>query len=314
MIEIGSMKELDGYIFQSFKISVLENMLIIENKKEEIRIELKYSKMNRLKLFNKIFKLIGLKIGVKNFQEREILSYIQDEKFEKELWSPIGKAMFDYNMIEDGDRVAVGVSGGKDSLTVLNALVRIKKISKVNFDIIPIHIHPEEEGEGYKKIEGYCKKLGIELKVIKTKIAEEILNNSDIKNPCFLCARIRRGILYTEMKKEGINKLALGHHKDDIVETFLLNTLYQGNLGVMKPAYISEEYGVKVIRPLAYVEESDIIRYAKKINLPILHNSCPYETSENSKRLRIKKLIKELAKESPNIRSALFNSIKPLFL
>lgn len=313
MIEIESIEELNGYKFQSFQIIVLSDIVVLENSKDDIKVELKYKNTNKIKLLNKIFKLIGLKVILKRFEDRELLTYIQDEGFEKELWSPIGKAMFDYSMLENGDRIAVGISGGKDSLTVLNALIRIKKISNLDFDIIPIHIHPEEEGEDYKKIEEHCRKLGVELKVIKTSLGDDVLNNPELKNPCFLCARIRRGILYTEMKKNRINKLALGHHKDDIIETFLLNSLYQGNLGVMKPAYYSEEYGVKIIRPLAYVEEKNIIRYAKKINLPILHNSCPYETSDNSKRLKVKNMIKELAKDSPNIRSVLFNSIKPLF-
>ncbi|WP_407537497.1 tRNA 2-thiocytidine biosynthesis TtcA family protein [Cetobacterium somerae] len=222
--------------------------------------------------------------------------------------------MHDYNMIEEGDRIAVGISGGKDSLTVLNALIRIKKISGINFELFPIHIHPVEEGGKYGDIKDYCSKLGVELQVIETSIGESILTNEDLKNPCFMCARVRRGLLYKEMKKQNINKLVLGHHKDDIIETFLLNVLYQGNMGVMKPAYHSEEYGLKVIRPLAYVEEKETIRYAKKLGLPILHNDCPYETSDNSKRLKVKKMIEELAKDSPNVRSVMLNSIKDLFV
>lgn len=246
--------------------------------------------------------------------KREILAYIQSKGFEKILWSPIGKAMHEFNMIEEGDRIAVGISGGKDSLTVLNALIRIKEISGVKFDIFPIHIHPEEEGEKYKEIEKYCKNLGVTLRVIHTSLGKEILNNEKIKNPCFLCARIRRGILYKIMREENINKLVLGHHKDDIIETFLLNIFYQGNMNVMKPSYESEEYGVRVIRPLAYVEEKNIIKYAKKIELPILKNECPYETSENSRRLKVKQLINELSKDNKNIRSVILNSLKNIFV
>ncbi|MGL4868150.1 MAG: ATP-binding protein, partial [Cetobacterium sp.] len=160
----------------------------------------------------------------------------------------------------------------------------------------------------------YCKKLGVELQVIETSIGESILTNEKLKNPCFMCARVRRGILYKEMQKQNINKLVLGHHKDDIIETFLLNVLYQGNMGVMKPAYDSEEYGLKVIRPLAYVEEKETIRYAKRLKLPILHNDCPYETSDNSKRLKVKKMIEELSKDSPDVRSVMLHSIKNLFV
>lgn len=314
MLKIDSIKELDGYIFQAFVFEVQENKVLINNSKDEIKIEITYTENRVLKLIDKIYRQTGLKIVLNRLDDREILSFIQDKGFEKALWSPIGKAMHEYNMIEDGDRIAVGISGGKDSLTVLNALIRIKKISGINFELFPIHIHPVEEGGKYGDIKEYCRKLGVELQVIETTIGESILTNEELKNPCFMCARVRRGLLYKEMKKQNINKLVLGHHKDDIVETFLLNVLYQGNMGVMKPAYYSEEYGLKVIRPLAYVEEKETIRYAKKLGLPILHNDCPYETSDNSKRLKIKKMIQELSKDSPNIRSVMLNSIKDLFV
>ena len=114
------------------------------------------------------------------------------------------------------------------------------------------------------------------------------------------------------MREQNINKLALGHHKDDIIETFLMNVFYQGNMKMMLPSYISEEYGVRVIRPLSYVEEKDIIRYVKKQNLPVVKSDCPYETSENSKRLRVKNLIKDLTMENKDVRSVIFNSIKPM--
>lgn len=312
MLKIKNIEELNNYKFQNYLFKVLENEIEIINEKEKINIKINYEREKIYKLTEKIFKLTELKIILEKISENELLSFIQNDGFEKTLWSPIGKAMHEYNMIESGDRVAVGISGGKDSLTVLNALVRIKKISKVDFEIIPIHIHPVEEGRKYQDIKKYCENLGLELQVIETSIGDTIFNNGEIKNPCFMCARIRRGILYTEMKKQNINKLVLGHHKDDIIETFLLNIFYQGNMGVMKPAYYSDEYGVRILRPMAYVEEKEIIKYAKKLNLPILKNECPYETSENSKRLRVKNLIKELSSESPNIRSVLLNSIKPL--
>lgn len=314
VLKLDGIEELDGYSFQSFTFEVQENKVLINNSKDGIKIEIAYEKSKSIKLIDKIYKQTGLKIVLNRLNDKEILAFIQDKGFEKSLWSPIGKAMHDYNMIEEGDRIAIGISGGKDSLTVLNALIRVKKISGINFELFPIHIHPVEEGGNYGDIKEYCNKLGVDLQVIETSIGESILTNEEVKNPCFMCARVRRGLLYKEMKKQNINKLVLGHHKDDIVETFLLNVLYQGNMGVMKPAYYSEEYGLKVIRPLAYVEEKETIRYSKKLGLPILHNDCPYETSDNSKRLKVKKMIEELAKDSPNIRSVMLNSIKDLFV
>lgn len=287
-----------------------KKIIIVYNKKDKFKIEIDAE--NRLKALNRLNKLLDIKIELEKLEEKEILEYIQGTNFEKSLWSPIGKVMHEYGMIQNNDKIAVGISGGKDSLTVLNSLVRIKKISNIDFEIIPIHIHPVEKGEKYRDIEKYCEKLGTKLEVIKTSISQEIQNNKNIKNPCFLCARIRRGILYKVMKEKKINKLVLGHHKDDLIETFLLNIFYQGNIGVMKPFYESKEHGIKVLRPLAYVEEKDIIKYAKKLRLPILVNECPYETSENSKRLKIKKLIESLSKENSDIRSVILKSMNNL--
>lgn len=245
-------------------------------------------------------------------KNNSILKNIEGKGFGKTIWSPIGRAMHRYNMVEAGDRIAVGVSGGKDSMTTLNALVRVKKIAPIDFEIIPIHIHPNTDKASYEKIEKYCEELGLKLQVESTNLSDMLFGEKEVKNPCFLCGRIRRGILYRMMKEQNINKLALGHHKDDIIETFLMNVFYQGNMKMMKPSYVSEEYGVRVIRPLAYVEEVDIIRYVKKQELPVVASDCPYETSENSKRLRVKNLIKELAQENKDVRSVVFNSIKEM--
>ena len=245
--------------------------------------------------------------------DREILNFIEGKKFSKQLWSPIGRAMHKYHMIEEGDRIAVGISGGKDSLTTLNALIRIQKIAQVSFEIIPIHIHPNTDKSSYQKMKDYCESLGLDLLVENTNLEEILFNEGNpMKNPCFLCGRIRRGILYRILQERKINKLALGHHKDDIIETFLMNVFYQGNLHMMKPSYYAEEYGVQVIRPLAFVEEKNIIRYANRLELPVTKSDCPYEVSEKSRRLKMKNLIHEMAKDNPNVRSTIFSSIEDL--
>lgn len=317
MIKIENIKNLHNLQEGNYIFSVTAdegiNKIILENKREKLKIELEYNEDNCVSVLEKIKKLTDIKIVLNNMNEREVLTYIQSKGYEKVLWNPIGKAMHQFNMIEEGDKIAVGVSGGKDSLVTLNAFVRVKKIAKINFDIIPIHIHPKQDLADCSEIENYCRKLGLELKIIETNLDEMLFGESKEKNPCFLCGRIRRGILYRVMKEERINKLALGHHKDDIIETFLMNILYQGNRNIMRPAYISEEHGVKVIRPLAFVEEKNIISYAKKLSLPVMKSKCPYETSEDSKRLKVKNLIKELSKENEDIRSVIMNSIKDLF-
>lgn len=312
MLEIRETMELNGLKFENFTIEVIENSkIIVRNTKESIETHIDYTEKKRLKAFRSLEKILGTKIYPGKLYSHEILSFIEnDGSFGKDLWSPIGKAMHDFNMIEKGDRVAVGFSGGKDSTVVINALVRIKKISGLDFDIIPIHIHPAQDISRTDKIQQFCDNLGLELQIIETTLGDLLFGEEKIKNPCFLCGRIRRGILYTTMREQNINKLVLGHHKDDIIETFLMNSFYQGNQHMMKPSYLAEDYGVQVIRPLAYVEESDIIRYVKKLNIPILKSICPYETSTDSKRLRIKNLVKDLATENRDVRSTIFHSIK----
>ena len=315
MIKINNIKELHEKSEGNYKFYISEdkNKILLENKKEKLNIEIDYNENNCISALEKIKKLTEIKVVLKNMNDREILSFIQSKGYDKTLWNPIGKAMHQFNMIEAGDKIAVGVSGGKDSLVTLNAFVRVKKIAGIDFEIIPIHIHPKQDAADCSEIDEYCKKLGLSLKIIETSLDDMLFGENREKNPCFLCGRIRRGILYSFMKKEGINKLALGHHKDDIIETFLMNILYQGNRNIMKPAYISEEHGVKVIRPLAFVEEKNIISYARKLSLPVMKSKCPYETSKDSKRLKVKNLIKELSSENEDIRSVILNSIKDLF-
>lgn len=311
-MKIEKIEELDGLKFENFIFQIIEDELIIKNIGEKYEIKFTLNDKRRIKIADSIEKLTGLKLNFRKLDGREITSYIESKGFNKSIWSLAGKAMCDYKMIEEGDRIAVGVSGGKDSLALLNILVRVKMITRVNFEIIPIHIHPKQKSIATNEIEDYCKFLGLELIIEETNLEDILFGEDKMKNPCFMCGRMRRGILYRLMKEKNINKLALGHHKDDIIETFLLNTFYQGNLGVMKPRYMSSEHGVEVIRPMAYIEESTIIRYARRIKLPILKSECQNETSKDSKRLEMKEMIEELSKKSANIRSVIFNSIKPL--
>ncbi len=272
MIRINNILELNNLKVDNYLFEVMEDSLKIINRKEKFEINLAYNKENVISTLETIKKLTEIKIVLDSFKDREILSYIESKGFNKLLWNPIGKAMHRFNMIEAGDRVAVGISGGKDSIVLIlsyieskgfnkllwnpigkamhrfnmieagdrvavgisggkdsivlfNALVRIKKIANLDFEIIPIHIHMKEDLSDLSELTAYIKKFGYDLKVIETNLGNLVKE----KNPCFLCGRLRRGILYTFMKENSINKLALGHHKDDIIETFLLNIIYQGN-------------------------------------------------------------------------------------
>ena len=315
MINIHNISDLNNLKFENYVLAVEENKIILSNTKEKTTTVLAFSEKTRLKSLRTLEKILSTKIELSSLREDEILSFIENEGFSKIIFTPIGNASHEFNMIEEGDRIAVGFSGGKDSLTLLNALIRIQKISNIKFEIFPILVHPEYDLAITNKISDYCKKLGLKLQIKQTSLSNFLFgsnNDLEVKNPCFLCGRIRRGILYSTMKEQNLNKLALGHHKDDIIETFLLNTFYQGNLHMMKPSYLSEEHGITVIRPLSFIEESNIIKYVKKLNLPVLKSLCPYEISDNSKRLKIKNLIKDLSQENSDIRSVILNSITPL--
>ncbi|WP_240934788.1 MULTISPECIES: ATP-binding protein [Fusobacterium] len=313
MIKISNIKELNSMKIDTYYFEVLENIIKISNKKEKYEININYRNDNIISTLETIKKLTEIKISLDRFQEREILSYIESKGFNKTLWNSIGKAMHKFNMIEHGDRIAVGISGGKDSLVLFNSLVRIKKVANIDFEIVPIHIHMKEDTSDLTELKKYIEKFGYSLQVIETNLKNLVVGETREKNPCFLCGRIRRGILYTTMKNQKLNKLALGHHKDDIIETFLLNIIYQGNRNIMKPSYFSEEHQVQIIRPLAFVEEKNIISYSKKLSLPILEEKCPYESSADSKRLKIKNIIKNISLENPDVRSIILNSIEDLF-
>ena len=314
VFNIHEISELDGLEAEGYLFCIDAHILRIKNKKEGFEINFNLCEVKRLKLAKSIERLTGIRVEFDKLDKRETLSYIESKGFNKSIWNPVGKAMHTYNMIEPGDRIAVGISGGKDSLVTLHSLIRIKNIVDFDFDIIPIHVH-------YKKLEGeleevkkHVEKLGLELQIEETNIKEIVFEEKKLKNPCFMCARMRRGVLYRVMQEKNINKLALGHHKDDIIETFLMNMFYQGNRNVMKPSYHSDNYDLRVIRPLSYVEEEDIVRYARKVKLPILKSSCEYEVDKNSRRLRVKNLIKDLSKENSEIRSVIFKSIKDLLV
>ncbi len=234
--------------------------------------------------------------------KKNILKTIESKGFNKTLWNRAGKAMHTYQMIEHNDKIAVGISGGKDSLTLLNILLRTKLIVDFDFDIYPIYISYKQDISDISFVENYVASLGLTLIKKSTNIENIVFGTKNEKNPCSLCSRLRRGVLYTMMKDLNIKKLALGHHLDDIIETFLMNFFYQGNMKQMKPTYTSDEYGFRIIRPMAYIDEKVISKYAKKINFPILESNCNYSDSKNSKRKKMKELISYLEKENSDIR------------
>lgn len=218
------------------------------------------------------------------------------------------RAVDSYSMIEDGDRIAVGISGGKDSLTLLCALAHLKKFYPKSFDIVPITIDMGFEGTDYSGVEALCREFGLELKIVKTQISQIIFDVRKEDSPCSLCSRMRRGALNDAADEYGCNKVALGHHMDDVIETYMLNLFYAGRVGTFSPVTYLDRSGITNIRPLIYVPEKDIRYFSSKENLPVFKNKC--RADGNTERENMKKRITELQKEIPDIKNKIFGAIQ----
>lgn len=214
------------------------------------------------------------------------------------------RAIKKYNLIENGDKVAIGVSGGKDSLCLLKALSLYQKHSKEKFDIVAICIDMFNGKYNFDKITNYCKELNVELKIVPTQISEIVFDIRKEKNPCSLCANLRRGILNSTAKELNCNKVALGHHADDLIETFFLSMFYEGRLNTFLPSVYLSKVDITVIRPFMFVNEIQIEN--EKENLPIFKNPCPAD--KNTKREEIKTFINNLEKKY-NCKKNIFNAI-----
>lgn len=223
----------------------------------------------------------------------------------QELLSPMRRAINDFDMIQAGDKIAVGVSGGKDSLALLTLLHAFQRFSDKPFDLIGVTIDMGFSADAYAPIADYCNKLGVEYHIVKTDIAEIIFDVRKEKNPCSLCAKMRRGALNNEITSRGYNKLALGHHQDDVVETFLLSLFYEGRLNTFQPKSFMSKSGVTLIRPMIYIEERDIVGFAE--NLPVVHNPCP--ANKHTQREYMKQLMKNLSVDTPGITQKFANAI-----
>ena len=224
----------------------------------------------------------------------------------KKLLSKTRQAINDFDMIQDGDKIAVGLSGGKDSLALLHILNEYRKFSPQKFDLIAITLNPG--GVDNSPLYKLCEELNIEFHEIQTDIKEIVFDIRKEKNPCSLCANLRRGALNDNAKKLGCNKVALGHHKDDVIETSLLSLFYEGRFYCFAPDTWLVRAQVRVIRPFLYVEESDVRQFAKAANVPVVHNPCPMDRAGS--RSEIKELIHTLEKDNKFLRSNLFGAVK----
>ena len=220
----------------------------------------------------------------------------------------VRRAVDDYDMIREGDRVAVGVSGGKDSLLLLLALHHLQSFYPQHFELEAITIELGFEGMDFAPVAELCKELDIPYTCLKTDIKEIVFDVRKEDNPCSLCAKMRRGALNDAIRARGINKLALGHHFDDAVETFLLSLLFEGRISCFRPVTYLDRSGVTQIRPLIYAGEQKIAKLAEELQLPVVENPCPQD--KGSKRYEVKQLLKMMSADYPDMKSKIFGAMQ----
>ena len=220
----------------------------------------------------------------------------------------VRRCVEDYKMIEDGETIAVGVSGGKDSVTLLRALTNLRGFYPKRFELHAVTLDLGFEGADFSPIEKLCQELSVPYSIQKTDFYRIVFEDRNEKNPCSLCAKMRRGALNDMIKALGIKKIALAHHFDDAVETFMLSLLYEGRISCFQPVTYMDRSGVTQIRPLLYVREGTVIRTAEKCNLPVVHNPCPMNGA--SKREEVKALLKTLSVNYPDLKNKIFGSIQ----
>ncbi|MFP4456378.1 MAG: tRNA 2-thiocytidine biosynthesis TtcA family protein [Clostridia bacterium] len=227
---------------------------------------------------------------------------------------PIKRAIGDFDMIDDGERIAIGISGGKDSLTCLFALKTLLATLPVKYELIAIAVdlgwnYVESNKYSYDEIRQYCTDNDIKFIVEKTQISEIVFKHREESNPCSLCSKMRNGALINRAVREGCNKIALGHHLDDVIETALMSMFFSGKIDAFMPKAYLDRMKVTYIRPLVYMREKDIISIAKSYNLPVINiNLCPADG--NTKRQYVKNLIKEQESFDPEIPLRIFSAVK----
>ncbi len=226
----------------------------------------------------------------------------------KRVLSYARRAIDEYSMIEEGDKIAVGVSAGKDSLTLLCAMAYLRRFYPKKFELIAITIDMGfDQGMDFSKISELCKELDVPYHIVPTEIYKIIFDVRKESNPCSLCAKMRRGALHTAAKELGCTSVALGHHFDDVVETFMLNLFFEGRLGCFSPVTHLSRVGIKLIRPMIYMPEKDIKEFSKKNDLPIISSPCPAD--KNTQREEMKQLLHSLEKNNKGLRYRIFGAI-----
>lgn len=223
------------------------------------------------------------------------------------LYSYTRKAIDDYNMIEPNDKIAVGISGGKDSITLLYSLAGLRRFYPNKFEIVALTVDLGSGNMNYEPIKKLCEELNVYYEVINTEIYDVVFNVRKEDNPCSLCSKMRKGALNTRAKELGCNKIAFAHHKDDMIETLFMSLLFEGRLHSFSPVSYLEKMDLTLIRPLMYVSESEVNGFQNKYPVPVVKNTCPADGV--TKREYTKQLIQQLQNENPGMKERAFTAI-----
>ena len=225
----------------------------------------------------------------------------------RRLLSYVRRAVDDFEMIQDGDRICVGISGGKDSLALLAGLANLRHFYPKKFELVALTVDMGFDGVDYSAIGTLCRELNVPYHVKKTEIAQIIFDIRKEKNPCSLCAKMRRGVLHSTAKELGCNKIAFGHHFDDVVETFMLNLFHEGRIGCFQPVTYLSRADITLIRPLLYMPEKDVRYFASHENLPVVKSPCPADG--HTEREEMKNLLNSLERQHKGLRHRIFGAI-----
>ena len=225
----------------------------------------------------------------------------------QQVMSRVRKAVDDYQMIEEGDRIAVGISGGKDSLTLLYALHGLRRFYPKKFELHAVTVDLGFDNLNLEQIKELCAKLEVPYTIVKTDIAQIIFEERKEENPCSLCAKMRKGALNQAIREAGCNKVAYAHHKDDVIETMLMSLIFEGRIHTFSPVTYLDRMNLTVIRPLMYMDEVDVIGFVHKYNVPVVKSPCPADG--NTRREYVKDLLRSINLETPGVKERMFTAI-----
>ncbi|MCI8484885.1 MAG: tRNA 2-thiocytidine(32) synthetase TtcA [Lachnospiraceae bacterium] len=223
------------------------------------------------------------------------------------LFSYTRKALDDYGMIKKNDKIAIGISGGKDSLALLYGLQGLQQFYPVHFELMAVTVDLGFPDFDLKTVKSLCSKLKIPYEIITTEIADIIFKERKESSPCALCAKMRKGALNAFAQSKGCNKIAYAHHRDDVIETLMMSLIFEGRFHTFSPKTYLERSGLTVIRPLLYIPEKDVIGFRNKYHLPVIQNACPADG--HTKREYIKNLLSQLNRENPGVRERIFTAV-----